>query len=108
MREKLGKMEEKRLRFIAEFERYGTKNAYRGPHKLTTLLFKNVRLADSGQIVTDHIWFTDCKAWNALHLQPGESVAFDARVKGYLKGYKWWEKSVDFKLSHPTKIEKLG
>ena len=112
MREKLQEFEEKRLRFNAVFERYGSKIGWNGCSQKTILL-KNVCLDDTE--VTDHIWFMETKGFKTIgELYCGETVEFNARVKIYKKGY-WgnnWEKQVDnppgfdYKLSYPSKIAK--
>jgi len=104
----------KRLRFTGVFERYGSKRAYRGPD-LRTVLLVDVRLVDTGQIVTDHLWFTETKGLSRLErgLEPGDTLTFDARVETYKKGYQgrrakeWGEDwtETDYRLKWPTKWE---
>lgn len=113
MREKFKSCEGVRAAFTAEFVRFGSKTAYKGPD-LVTLLFKDVR-NEQGVVMTDHLWFTTCGQWIALDLKPGDKVAFDARVRSYRKGYEGrgedgYEgyQETDYKLSHPTKARKLG
>lgn len=111
MRKELQNIEGVRQRFIATFERYGKKSAYKGP-PITTLLFKNIRDVNGAQF-SDHVWFTTNKQFEKLDLQEGDNICFDARVKPYWKGYKGrreddFSKPVtkDYKLSHPTNIVK--
>lgn len=111
MREALEARKGIRATFIGVFVRYGTKPAYKGP-PIKTLLFGPVRDA-SGEVVTCHIWFTTCRAWEALgELEPGAEVQFDARVRAYWKGYQGRDefgdegvRTKDYKLSHPTRIK---
>ena len=116
MRKELGRKEEKRLRFRGVFERYGTKPGYRGGLK-TTLLIKEIRLSETGQIIADHLWFNFTKRFqNITPLNAGDHISFDARVKKYRKGY-WGHNedrqienppSWDWKLNYPTNIEKTS
>jgi hypothetical protein len=111
MRKKLSKIENVRTSFSGVFVRYGKKTGYRGGD-IPTILLKDIYQNDI--VVADHIWFTLTKGFGNLgHLYGGEKILFQARVKEYLKGYKGWDEdrqmesplSVDYKLSHPTKIE---
>jgi hypothetical protein len=101
-----------RFRVTATFERWGEKNGYRG-RRLRTLLLRDIRLAATGQVLTDHLWFTSGATWEYLGLEPGDKVAFDARVTWYEKGYmgaraertgEAWS-DVDYRLERPTKAE---
>ena len=98
--------------FTGEFVREGLKSAFRGP-QLPTVLLKNIRLAETNKIVTDHLWFNKTKSFEALELKEGDIVQFDARVNSYTKGYKGYREDVfsliekDYKLSYPTKIKKI-
>jgi len=111
MRKALAEREGDRARYVGVFERYGTMPAFKGPD-LPTVVFKDVCDALSGEPVSDHLWFKLIRAFAALHLQPGDRVAFDARVKAYKKGYLGRREGVykpaetDYKLSHPTRVEK--
>src|SRR5437867_3718225 len=106
MRERLAALEGKRAVFRATFKRLGAKPSYRGP-AIVTLLFVNVR-GTAGELVTDHLWFTMCKQWQALDLQSGDEVEFSARGRRYMKGYRGRRDdddlpsvSEDFKLAWP-------
>ncbi|OLZ11788.1 hypothetical protein [Sulfobacillus thermosulfidooxidans] len=113
MRKRLQAMDEIRATFTATFKRFGQKPAFRG-NPITTLLFVDV-LDDQGQLVTDHIWFSLTKGFQQVHLEPGDRIQFEARVKEYLKGYRGYREDVrlehplvpDYKLSYPTKIRKI-
>lgn len=112
MRHKLKGIHRQRLRFEATFERYGEKPAFRGP-PITTLLLTHVIRLDTGEVATDHLWFTETKGFAQLgNLQQGDKVQFDARVSQYVKGYRgrraeelgeaWY--AIDYRLSFPTKV----
>lgn len=112
MRKALASREEERTTFRGTFERFGTKRVWQGA-TLQTVLLKDI-YDGNDLMVCDHLWFNLTKAFAALHLQPGDHVQFDARVKEYVKGYfgrreeVWKPAEVDYKLSHPTKAKKVG
>jgi hypothetical protein len=113
MRKKLKDLLEKRTRFSAKFERFGTKNGYMAIEK--TILLKEVKCIETDEIVTDHLWFTCYKGWDSLGLEKDDCVEFDARVVEYIKGYKGYNierqidspLSIDYKLERPTKLKKI-
>ncbi len=114
MRKKLKESENKRMTFLADFERYGTKTGWNG-YQEKTILLKNIRRIENSQLMTDHIWFSLTKGFEKLgELKEGDIIKFDARIKKYSKGYNGyreevrWERpsEIDYKLSHPTKILK--
>lgn len=106
MREILQNKEGERRSFTGTVGRYGGK----GGSKYTILIL-DVSFLD-GTPATDHLWFNLTKGFKSLRLQPGEQVAFDARVKPYTKGYQGRRKnidlpvSLDYKLSHPSKVRR--
>ena len=113
MREGLKNINGVRKRFIATFERYGKKAAYKGL-PITTLLFLNLRDVH-GDKFCDHVWFTTCKGFEQYEFNEGDNISFDARVKEYYKGYRgrrdeYYDDvmpiSKDYKLSHPNNIIK--
>ena len=108
MRKKLELLNGIRLRFTAIVERFGEKSAFRGA-PIPTILLKNIKRTDTGEVVTDHLWFTKGKSWNEASI--GCAVEFDARVSMYEKGYKGYRDDVfdapiqtDYRLERPTKI----
>lgn len=118
MREDLAKLCGVRRRFEGVFERFGKKTGYK--EILTTILLRDVKDVSSGKIVTDHLWFTMGKRFEALRLVKGDVVRFTARVTEYEKGYKGRRNEddyddydskpveVDYRLSFPTKFVKMG
>jgi hypothetical protein len=112
MRKALAARKEERTIFQGTFERFGTKNGWQGRQEKTILL-KDICDA-TGKRVCDHLWFNLTRDSAALDPQPGDTVAFDARVKAYEKGYfgRRWDvykpAAIDYKLSHPTKVRKVG
>ena len=110
VRKRLRQMDGKRLRFRATFARYGKKSY--GLHESDTLLLRDVVLADTGELVADHIWFTRTKCWQKLNLTEGDLVEFDARIKSYRAGYQGRREEAasnnpprwDYKLAWPTDV----
>ena len=107
MRKELKKINDVRATFTGTFERYGFKSGWYMPER--TVLLKDIRNAN-GKIVTDHLWFNLTKGMESLgELLEGQTIQFDARVKPYIKGYAgrdaYEPQSIDYKLSHPTKIK---
>lgn len=110
MRKKLRKIgSENRNKFTAKFERFGSKSGWKGPEM--TVLLVDVK-NDQGKVVSDHLWFNFTKGFEKLNLEKGDIVQFSARVREYEKGYKGWgifsETEFDYKLSYPTKIQKIN
>jgi len=109
MREQLKQLEGRRARFRGTFVRYGIKNGWLG-RKLPTVLLKDITDRE-GDVVTDHLWFSLTKSFEALSLQPGELVEFEARACPYWKGYRCWNEDLglelDYKLAYPTRVRKL-
>jgi hypothetical protein len=80
---------------------------------VVTVLLKDVK-DESGNIVTDHLWFNMTKGFAQADLQACDIVEFRGRVEKYIKGYKGWRDDVyerpteeDYKLSFPTKVRKV-
>ena len=108
MRRELAGREGQRKKFTASFARVGKKTNYNG-YAEDTLLLTDVRDAETGDPVADHVWFTYSKTFENANLKPGMKISFEARVKEYVKGYVSKALGVnrrrrDLKLSHPTKI----
>lgn len=114
MRAELAKLYGKRRRFHGIFVRFGKKAAYKG-RPLTTILLKDITDVASKEIVTGHLWFTVGKRFDALDLEEGDVVRFDARVTSYEKGYMGHREfddivvpETDYRLSFPSKVEKCS
>jgi len=112
MRTALKKIEEQREAFTGVFSKYGLKTNFRGPSTETLLL---VHIRDQqGQLIGDHLWFNLTKGFEQLgQLKPGDPIRFEARVKKYKKGYINRQAGIDqskfdYKLSHPTRIERIA
>ena len=112
MRKTLATRAEQRAPFQGTFARFGTKRGWQGRQDQTVLLL-NIR-DQTGTVVCDHLWLNLTKALGKLDLQPGDAVAFEARVKAYVKGYQgrredvWKPVQIDYKLSHPTHVRLVG
>lgn len=109
MRNALRKVNGKRTRFIAAVERFGSRRNWHGFPERTVLL-RDVRFADTGQLACDHLWFR-CGQWADVLIE-GARFAFDARVDAYEKGYRGRKAErlgldsydVDYHLERPTKV----
>ena len=113
MRKQLEKRNNERFACQGEFVRFGWKTGYRGG-ALQTVLLRNVT-DHSGILLSDHLWFNFTKQFEKQEHQlvEGAVVEFEARVKSYIKGYvnrreEIDERSLDYKLSFPTKIKVVG
>jgi fructose-1,6-bisphosphatase len=111
MRKALAEEKGKRKKFIATFVRLGKKTSFKG-YSEETILLKNITDSETGQMVTDHCWFSFTKGFEKISLTEGTRIEFEARVKEYRKGYvnrayNINNSKTDFKLSHPTRIKKL-
>lgn len=111
MRKQLASKEGERKKFTAVFSRLGRKAGYTG-YSVETILLTKVRDAETGELVTDHLWFTFTKGFQLFALTEGDTLEFEARVKSYSKGYVNKSLAIDkekrdYKLSNPTKIKRL-
>ena len=112
MRKKLALEKGKRKVFRANFVRIGKKINYKG-YSEETILVRNVFDIELNREVADHVWFSYTKGFEKITLTEGVQLEFEARVKEYTKGYvrkdlKINNRTTDYKLSHPTKIKKIG
>jgi len=108
MRKELAKEEGTRKKFRAVFARLGKKTSYKG-YREDTILLTAITDVTTNKIVADHLWFSFTKGFENIQFSPGVQLEFEARVKGYAKGYvnsKYQinKTTTDYKLSHPTKI----
>jgi hypothetical protein len=110
LRERLRQLNKERLPIIATFVRFGrakSKNGYLN----TTVLFTDVK-DEKGDLLTDHAWMGMGKRFERLNLTSGDILRFNARIKSYTKGYSEDSEEnpfrIDFKLSYPSKAEKIG
>jgi hypothetical protein len=111
VRSKLGKDIGLRKRFSARVVRFGKKVNYKG-YSEETILLDRIADAESGEVMTDHLWFTFSLTFQKANPKEGDKIEFDARVKDYKKGYVNKQIGInnrkkDFKLSHPTNINIL-
>ena len=89
MRNQLRQLNGVRNTFTGTFVRYGFKSSYRGRPK-TTLLLKDIK-DKLGNVKSDHLWFNLTKEFDALPIEEGDRLQFDARVTEYIKGYRGWD-----------------
>jgi hypothetical protein len=112
MREQLAEIKNVRATFRGIVVRFGEKKSWKGPPK-KTILVQDIRDRHN-RVLTDHLWFTWGKWSEVLDLKEGDEIEFDARVTSYRKGYRGRREdydlpapSIDYRLSHPTKVKKL-
>lgn len=105
MREKLAERDGERDAFSGAFARYGVKPGWRSATEPTVLL-TDIR-DGHGNEVCDHLWFNLTEGFAGLVAQPGDVIAFHARVAAYEKGYRGGDDDLtewDYKLSYPTRF----
>ncbi len=56
-------------------------------HSFPTVLVRNVRDAESGELLADHLWFNRGNIWRHIGPRPGDRVQFIARAVEYRTGY---------------------
>jgi hypothetical protein len=100
-----------RKKFRAVFSRLGKKVSYKG-YSETTILLTTITDVETEKVVADHVWFAYTKGFEKANLTEGAVLEFEARIKEYTKGYvnkKYGinNRSTDYKLSHPTRINTL-
>jgi hypothetical protein len=112
MRSELRDRVGRRGQFSGTVSRFGVRT-YKGL-TAATILFENVR-DERGTLVSDHLWMRLSEGFAAHNPAPGDEFYFNARIKRYWKrnpvaGYYDDEPAriMDFKLSNPSGIRKLG
>jgi hypothetical protein len=68
MRQQLAVINGSRARFEGTFVRFGTKKAYKG-YPIPTVLLKDIKSLSTGQVMTEHLWFTCGKRLEKLNLK---------------------------------------
>ena len=113
MRKQLAQLNGVRGTFTGTFIRLGLKPGWKGIPDQTVLL-KDIRDIN-GKKVASHVWMNYTTEFDDIVLNEGDRVIFNARVKEYIKGYQgrdeWGmdgELEIDYKLSHPTKVNRLA
>lgn len=87
--------------FIGRFERVGYKKSYR--YCRPTLLLTHVALAETGELITDHLWLNYTKGFLDLgELLTGDLLRFNGRVASYVKGYFGTSQKLDYKVERPS------
>ncbi len=89
--------------FIGRFERVGYKKSYR--YCRPTLLLTHVALAETGELITDHLWLNYTKGFLDLgELLTGDLLRFNGRVASYVKGYFGTSQKLDYKVEQPSQV----
>ena len=107
----LKKREGQTIEVTAVFSRNGTRTEKTCTYQTALLL--DVRDADTGELLTDHLWFNAGNTWQKTEISPDDTVRFKARAIEYRTGY--WGPSkmrrredpprVDYKLTPPRNLE---
>jgi hypothetical protein len=99
------------IRVVATYLRMGSKKV--GSHDFHTILLGDIRDAETGELLADHVWFNRGSLWRKAALVPGDLVRFCARPIEYRTGY-WGPNQVrqlnaparyDYRLSTPKGLE---
>lgn len=84
MREQLKPHCDKRMRFVAIFDRYSFRKDHK-KRKIKTALVVGAVEKQTKAYMCDHIWFDNSEHFEKLKLQKGDFVEFSARVVAYKK-----------------------
>lgn len=74
-----------KIRVTAVYVRAGDRHDT-GVHH-STVLVRDVRDAESGALLADHLWFNRGEIWRHAGLVPGDVISFRARPIEYRTGY---------------------
>jgi hypothetical protein len=89
------------IEVTAVFSRNGTRTAKTRTYQ--TVLLLNIRDADTGELLTDHLWFNAGNIWKKAGLRSDDTVRFEARVIEYRTGY--WGPSKLRRLEDPPRAD---
>lgn len=110
MRERLAKLIRQRSAFIGTFSGIGRKSGYKG-YLAPTILLTNLKDEQENSL-EDHVWMNFCKGFEEANLHCGDIIKFRARVEPYQKGYSEDSEEnpfrIDFCLTYPRKVSKIG
>ena len=90
-----------KIRVTAVYVRIGIRQA--GGRSYPTVLVRNVRDADSGRLLADHLWFNRGSIWKKTRLRLGDTVEFEARAIEYRTGY--WGPDPIRRLEEPPRVD---
>jgi hypothetical protein len=83
------------------FARTGTKR--KGTRIHQTVLLVQLREAEGGAFLADHVWFNRGSVWRHYQLKPGDAIRFSSRPTEYRTGY--WGPSRLLRLVDPPRRE---
>jgi hypothetical protein len=101
------------IRVVATYARMGSKSN-RG-RDFPTVLLIDLRDANTGELLTDHMWFNRGRVWRSSQLLVGDVVLFEARSIEYRTGY-WGPDPIrrqaepprcDYRLTPPENLQIL-
>jgi hypothetical protein len=93
----------KRHKYKATFQRFGSRTSYKWQKK--TILLTDLIDGRTHKFIADHIWLDCGKKFDEIKIEKGDNIQFYARVKIYEKGYE--TKTIDYGLAYPSKVNKL-
>ena len=102
------------IRVIAVYVRSGGRKDARDTRG--TVLIRDVCDAETGALLTDHLWFNRGSIWRNAELIPGDVIVFEARPIEYRTGY-WGPNRVrkvleparrDFRLTPPEGLRVIA
>ena len=89
------------IRVIAAYDRIGTRAAVGRTYK--TVLVRDVRHAQTGTLLADHLWFNRGNIWKKADVTQGDRVTFVARAIEYRVGY--WGPDRLRQAADPPRVE---
>ena len=104
MREGLGEYKRERLCFIGTVQGFGKEKSGTGKIRRSTILVKNIHLAETKESLADHAWLL-CGKWSN-GLKTGNVIMFEARVTRYQKANEGAPQE-DYTLNKPKLIRVL-
>jgi hypothetical protein len=100
-RVRLGVKVGQRITVLATYLRMGSRHV--GRREFLTVLLGDVRDADTGNLLADHVWFNRGNIWRQAGLRPGDVVRFQTRPIEYRTGY--WGPNLVRQLESPARFE---
>ena len=68
-------------------------------------MLTHVALAETGELITDHLWLNYTKGFLDLgELLAGDLLRFNGRVASYVKGYFGTSQKLDYKVERPSQV----
>ena len=71
-----------------------------------TICIENIRLENSGEEITSHVWFVCGNAFDKPSIKKGSEISFRAKVVMYVKGV--YQERFDYTLNFPSHVQVVG